>query len=292
MNNRQGEYLEAVCRTGSITAAAAALFISRTAVSHALSELEDEFNAALFVRTRTGLELTEAGEIVRRLCRQNKEAYILSKNQIEALDNSHARHYVKLAVTPTVGERFFPDFFKTFYTRHPDITCDIGEIPAENTIQSVRDCEIECAITPIDFPPEDNFEDIGTVFLYEMHSVLCVSKNDPLSRNPCLTKEMIKSRPLVSFPSPTPVKMPVAPVIRVSNLRMIHSIVANEMAICILPYDYVYKWDDVAAIPFETPLYDNVNFIWNKEVPHSEAFYSLLSYVREYDRSKLTLPEA
>lgn len=288
MNIKQGEYLEAVCRLGSITAAATELFVSRTAISHALNELEDEFNAALFVRTRTGLALTEAGEVVRKLCQQNREAYNISKNKIEAMNGSRARHYIRLALTPTTGERFFPDFFKSFYQKYPDITCEIGEIPAGDTIRCVREGEIECAITPIDFPPF-GCEDIGILFLYQMQSVFCISKNDPLSEEPFLTLDHVKSRKIVSLPSPTPINMPIEPTIRVSNVKLIHSIIANEMAISILPIDFVKDWGNVAAVPFVDPLTDDVNFIWNKELPHSDSFNKLLSFVQDYDRSKLVL---
>ena len=111
MNLKQAQYLEAVCRTGSITAAAAELYVSRTVISHSLRELEEEFNADLFTRTRTGIRLTEAGEIIREYCRELKASYGITRDKIDALSFREPKVYLKMAVTATTGVRLFPEFF-------------------------------------------------------------------------------------------------------------------------------------------------------------------------------------
>ena len=67
MTLKQIKYFEAVCETRNVTKAADALFISRSVVSRALKELENEFGVELFNRTRLGLELTESGKLLQNM---------------------------------------------------------------------------------------------------------------------------------------------------------------------------------------------------------------------------------
>lgn len=61
MNLRQLRYVIQVAESGSLTAAAARLFISQPSLSKAVSDLEHEMGVTIFTRSRTGVELTEEG---------------------------------------------------------------------------------------------------------------------------------------------------------------------------------------------------------------------------------------
>lgn len=47
---KQIEFYEAVCQAGNVTAAAQQLYVSRSVISRAIQELEDELDIQLFVR--------------------------------------------------------------------------------------------------------------------------------------------------------------------------------------------------------------------------------------------------
>ena len=53
-------FLKAI-ETGSITRAANAMGYSQSAISHAISSLEDELNVRLLLRDRAGVRLTKEG---------------------------------------------------------------------------------------------------------------------------------------------------------------------------------------------------------------------------------------
>ena len=50
MTLKQIEFYEAVCQAGNATAAAQQLYVSRSVISRAIQELEDELDIQLFVR--------------------------------------------------------------------------------------------------------------------------------------------------------------------------------------------------------------------------------------------------
>jgi DNA-binding transcriptional LysR family regulator len=64
----------ACAQTGNFTQAAERLFITQSALSQRIKNLEVELEAALFIRDRAGVRLTEQGEILLKYC-QVKESF-------------------------------------------------------------------------------------------------------------------------------------------------------------------------------------------------------------------------
>jgi len=56
-----------VCQDLNISKAAYRLNLSQSALSRNISNFEKRFNVSLFVRTKSGLQLTEKGEILYRI---------------------------------------------------------------------------------------------------------------------------------------------------------------------------------------------------------------------------------
>lgn len=62
MKLSQLRYFCEACRVNNITQAAKNLYVSQSAVSVQIKELEEEFDVRLFVRDNNRLQLTEAGQ--------------------------------------------------------------------------------------------------------------------------------------------------------------------------------------------------------------------------------------
>lgn len=281
----QVEYLDAVCRTGSISAAAAELYVSRTVISHSLRELEEEFNADFFIRTRTGVALTPAGEILRDYGRHLRASYELARSQIDALTQDDSRCHLRLGFSVTTGEPLFPDCYRSFCAALPDISFTINEMSAFDSIDSVRKNLVDFAVTPMPFSRE--MSDIGRLFLYKVENVICVSRDDPLSREASLSREQIADRDFATLNSAIPLHYPLKIMMRVNQLHLIHTVVAQGLALSLLPRDFARDWDDVATIPFREPVISNVHLIWSKNLPHTAGFYRFLNFMKNYDISRL-----
>lgn len=63
MELRQLRYFLAIAEHGTFSKAAGKVYVAQSALSHQLAQLEDELGAQLFVRSRRGVELTEAGTV-------------------------------------------------------------------------------------------------------------------------------------------------------------------------------------------------------------------------------------
>ena len=92
----QMEYLLAVCKYGSISRAADALLVSRPAVSRAIKDLEEEFGVSFFLRTTTGVIMTDAGRLVYEKCQAFERLLAELQTDIQALKSDSDRFEERL----------------------------------------------------------------------------------------------------------------------------------------------------------------------------------------------------
>ena len=100
MNLRHLEIVEAVAETGSFTGAAKKLFITQSAVSHAVAELEAQAGTALFDRLPKGVSITPCG---RSLLEESRGILIACRNLDRLLTNT--RHGSLLSFLPRITRR-------------------------------------------------------------------------------------------------------------------------------------------------------------------------------------------
>lgn len=119
MEYRKLEYFLRVCEAGSISRAAAKLFISQQALSKSIDSLERELGLPLFYRTPQGLALTQYGEALRR------DGTLLLDRHDELLEHLAAlrrEHEQRVSISFFSGMLIqYPEqFFERFISRHRD----------------------------------------------------------------------------------------------------------------------------------------------------------------------------
>lgn len=93
MTIQQLQYVLEIAKVGSISQAAKNLFLSQPNISNAVKNLENELNTTLFIRTPTGMVLTEQGEQLV----QHAGTIIHELNEISAAVHSPSTYYFRLA---------------------------------------------------------------------------------------------------------------------------------------------------------------------------------------------------
>lgn len=110
----------AVAETGAVRAAAALLVVTPSAVSSALSTLQEEVGTPLVVREGRGLRLTEAGlvyaDYARRILGLIDEA-----RGAAAGEQDPERGELRLAAVTTAGEQIVPPVVARFRERYPGV---------------------------------------------------------------------------------------------------------------------------------------------------------------------------
>ena len=118
MNLDDMKILLAIARTGSLTAAARALYVSQPALSKRLSRFEQEIGASLFVRgqgTRR-LALTPAGRALIPFA----ERWDDLQQELGMLHDLNSRVHFFVDAVDSLGECILPEAVYRFHREHPD----------------------------------------------------------------------------------------------------------------------------------------------------------------------------
>lgn len=108
-----------VAKRGSVTGAAAALFVTEPSVSAAIASLQDEIGVPLVRRAGRGIELTAAGEA---FARHAAEILGLAERARRTAQEIAGRPGVlRIAAVTTAGEYVLPPLLAAFRARHPEV---------------------------------------------------------------------------------------------------------------------------------------------------------------------------
>jgi len=110
-----------VAQTGSFSTAAEQLYITQSAVSQHIKDLENSLGQQLFRRERRGVTLTPSGEI---LVDYSRQIFALVARAENALTNvaQLSGGKVTLGATPGVGIYLAPDWVQAFRAQYPQLT--------------------------------------------------------------------------------------------------------------------------------------------------------------------------
>lgn len=109
---------EATARLGSVTAAAAELGRTHSAISKQIHHLSEDLGGALFEKAGNGLRLTARGERLRRSATAMLDDLAALSETLRAEQDAR---YVDLKVSATLASRWLIPLLPEFYARHPEI---------------------------------------------------------------------------------------------------------------------------------------------------------------------------
>jgi len=137
--------IDAVARTGSVTAAAKVLHYSQPSVTHHLSRLEAETGAQLLQRVGRGVRLTPAGELL-----AERAAEILGR--IDAAGAELSAHVglsagrVRLAAFASAIGSLVPRAVATLAAEHPGLQIRLTDMHPPEAIDLLRTGKVDVAI--------------------------------------------------------------------------------------------------------------------------------------------------
>ena len=151
----------AVCRHMNFTKAARELNITQPAVSHHMHYLEQAYGTALFQHNGKRLQLTEAGEILRRtlMTMKHDEQHLQKRMQQAA---SGTRDY-SFGATLSVAEFMINEALGRFLRLHPDSHIQMQVADTKVLLSKLDSGELDFAVVEGDFPKaEYDFFVFGT----------------------------------------------------------------------------------------------------------------------------------
>jgi DNA-binding transcriptional LysR family regulator len=127
--------------TGNFTRAAERLYMTQSAVSHALANLERELGVVLLERQRTGVTVTWVGEQVLRHARSIIGAVECIRQETAAAKGVETGK-LRVGSFPSVSKEVLPPILGSFRRSYPGIEVTL----LEGTDQEVYDWLVSCAV--------------------------------------------------------------------------------------------------------------------------------------------------
>lgn len=287
MTLKQIEYFQKVCQTGNISTAAAALFVSRSVVSRTIVELEEEFEAALFTRSRSGVTLTESGRILARLFETFLASCSTAKERIRCLSAQEQAHPLRIGVTPTNAYCVYKSYLEKFQKLYPDTRLYVTEHNAFDSWKLLLDGVLDASFTPA-LPDRTVFEFFD---LYQNPIMLGAAEDDVQIGSKAGIGDII-DLPLGFFSTPMPIEhilnagfeaMGRRPnvVLRTSDQMLLRELTVQGKLYPILPLDMMATWEGVRQVPIDFFQPSTNRVVWCRALEPGPALAVFLNFMRE-----------
>ncbi|MFD7834648.1 LysR family transcriptional regulator [Streptomyces sp. NPDC059761] len=163
----QLRYLVAVADCGSITGAAASVFVAQSALSRAVQAMERDLGIELLARRGRGVDLTPEGTRVVRLARTVLDA-VDAIDDIGTPNGKGGRTTLTLVATPTLALDLASELVPAYTARHPGVQVRLHQHDGrESLVQELLDGTSELAL--VDLPVD---KELSTHHIQEREVVL------------------------------------------------------------------------------------------------------------------------
>jgi len=191
---RQLRAFLALGRTGSFTLAAESLYITQSALSGLIKELEQTLGARLVDRSTRRVYLTEIGERIHPLI--DGVLHDLDGVLKQAVDQRDMKTgQVRVAVSQLLASTLMPELIAAFQAEHPRINVRLVDTPVEAVMARVFAGEVEIGIGPEREPNSD----ISAVRLFEGPFMAVAPIDHPLAQRSRLRWVDLTAYPVISL---------------------------------------------------------------------------------------------
>lgn len=155
MEWQQLEYFRAVAQRQHVTQAAEALSVSQSAVSRAISQLEEELGVELFDRRGRAVTLNRYGKLFLRYV-ERSQAELAEGRRALADAAGEERGIVAFGFLHSLGLEVVPNMIRAFRKTHPQITFELHQNAGEALMEKLHDGSIDlCVSVPGLFERDD-----------------------------------------------------------------------------------------------------------------------------------------
>ncbi|WP_022711590.1 MULTISPECIES: LysR family transcriptional regulator [unclassified Pseudochrobactrum] len=184
-----------VVRQGGFTQAAKTVFLTQSAVSKAVRQLEDELGVTLLDRNGHKSVMTDAGEVVfQRALRMLAEQDDL-KTELAELQGL-TKGVLRLGLPPIGSDALFAPMFAIYRRLYPGIDIHLVEHGSKKLEDMVRDGEVDLGASLLPAPDEFDWQNVRK----EPIDVL-IPASHPLADQPIIALKQLQDMPFILFDS-------------------------------------------------------------------------------------------
>ena len=144
-------YETARCRSFSI--AAQRLYISQSAISQCIHQLESDLDSQLFVRTRKGVSLTKEGQLLFLKVESAITSIEQGEKQLDRLRHLEAGE-LRIAAGDSITTHFLLEYLEEYHATYPDIRIEMANSYSSQMLTLVKEGKADLAF--VNMPMEDD----------------------------------------------------------------------------------------------------------------------------------------
>ncbi|GAB7537884.1 LysR family transcriptional regulator [Burkholderia sp. 3C] len=187
-----------VQRQGSLTAAAAALFLTQSALSHTVKKIEQQLGTPIWDREGRGLRLTQAGHYLLSLAERMLPQFEHAEARMKQYADGE-RGTLRIGMECAPCYQWLLKVVSPYLTRWPDVDVDVKQRFQFSGIAALFGYDIDVLVTPDPLArPGLRFD---PVFDYEQ--VLVVAEDHPLAEARYVKPEQLIDETLITYPVET-----------------------------------------------------------------------------------------
>ncbi len=181
-----------VAEVGNITAAAQALYISQSAVSQSIKQLENDLHTRLFSRNSRGVTLTAEGKMLYEYVRSAMGLLETGEAKLSQTRELQMGQLV-IGASDTVTSQFLLPYLDSFHKEHPAIHIQIISGRSHKVLGLLRSGKVDIAFasTPTDLTSLDTYPCFPT------HSIFVTGAEYPCDFDHVYSLEEISAFPLI-----------------------------------------------------------------------------------------------
>ncbi|MDY6038004.1 MAG: LysR family transcriptional regulator [Eubacterium sp.] len=275
-----------VAKSSSLTLAAESLHLTTSAVSHAISRMENEFGFPLFSRTNRKVRLTLYGKTLLPFAED-----ILSENKkfMEQVDlfQGLKSGIVRIGTISSICINWLPEIINNFRKKYPDVEIQLRAGACNSEILNwLLDNEIDIGIGTTDPAPGLIFET-----LHEDEMVV-ITPPDCKTDNGYISASELKSMPLLMQEPPyneevvkilNKLKISMKSTITGYDDHTLVSMAEGGMGCCIFGKLVMRRTSaSVAVHSFNPKIYRNISLIVKSGIIQSEAVVTMCKCIKRY----------
>ena len=234
-------------------------FMSQSAVSQQLAQLEVAHKCQLINRKKRPIELTKAGQVLYSAGRDMLDRYEQLKSELNALKSS-AGSRINVGAIFSIGMHTLPDYVKRLMVSHPNVNAQIEYFSADRLYELVLAGDFDIGLVAV--PKKDKRLDVHDFENEPL--VLACSPKHPLSHESQVDIHRLQFERYIAFEKNVPTRLwidsileryniTVRPVMEFDNIETVKRAVEIDAGVSILPQTAMLQElrdGTIKAVPF------------------------------------------
>lgn len=179
-----------VAKSPSFSEAAKSLYISQSAISQCIRQLESDLGVQLFYRTRRGVALTKEGEVLFGKVESAMQSIEQGETLLARLHHLESGSLF-IAAGDTITSHYLLPYLEQFHKKYPGIKIEMANSYSSRMLERVKNGEADLAF--INLPAKD--DELEIVPCMEIHDIFVCSPE--YSTKKSYTRKDVSCEPLI-----------------------------------------------------------------------------------------------